>query len=58
MVKLLDAVSAEGVATVDQDARNALTNIVLETAELTDVEASRLVVQVHHVSTHIALGPF
>lgn len=33
MVKLVDAVSAQSVTTVDQDARNTLTHVVLLSAE-------------------------
>ena len=54
MVKLRDAVSAQCVPTVDQDARDALTNVVLEAAELADVKTTRLVVEVHLGCAHIA----
>ena len=40
MVQLLNAVRAEGVPAVDQDARDALSNIVLETAELANIQAA------------------
>ena len=44
VMQLRDAVRAEGVPTVDQDARNTLANVVLEPAELADVKTTRLVV--------------
>ena len=52
VVQLLDAVGAQGVAAVNQYARDALSHIVLQSAELTDVKAARLVVQVHQVDAH------
>ena len=54
MVQLLDAASAERVPTVHQDARDSLAHIVLHGTELADVQAARLVVQVHHSGTHLA----
>ena len=44
VVQLLDAVRAQSMAAVDQYARDALTHVVLECAELADVEAAGLVV--------------
>ena len=44
MMQLTDAVGAERVPAVYQDARNTLAHIVLEATELTDVEAARLVI--------------
>ena len=49
MVQLLDAVGAEGVAAMNKDTGDALANVVLEAAKLADVEAARLVVQVHDI---------
>eukprot|EP00354_Favella_ehrenbergii_P000882 CAMPEP_0170464500 /NCGR_PEP_ID=MMETSP0123-20130129/9204_1 /TAXON_ID=182087 /ORGANISM="Favella ehrenbergii, Strain Fehren 1" /LENGTH=247 /DNA_ID=CAMNT_0010730179 /DNA_START=573 /DNA_END=1314 /DNA_ORIENTATION=- len=55
MVQLLNAVRAEGVAAVDQDARDALAHVVLESAELTDVQPARLIIQIHQVDAHCLL---
>jgi len=44
VVELLDAVGAESVATVYQDARDSFSNVVLETTELANIQASGLVV--------------
>ena len=49
VVQLLNAVSAEGVTTVNKYARDSLTHVVLEGAELTDIKATRLVVEVHNL---------
>ena len=46
VVQVLNARSAQGVPAVHQDARDALTNVVPQAAELTDVQATRRVVQV------------
>ncbi len=46
VVQRLDARSAERVAAVHQDTGNPLAHIVLEPAELADVETPRVVVQV------------
>ena len=53
VVQLLDAGGAEGVAAVHEDARDALAHVVLESAELADIQAARLVVQIHDVSVHL-----
>lgn len=50
VVKLLNAVRAQSMAAVDQYAGDALTDIVLESTELTNVETTRLVVKVHEIS--------
>ena len=55
VVQLLDAVRAQGVAAVHQDAGNALTDVVLECAELANVKATRLVVQVHYLIIRVHL---
>jgi len=55
VVELLDATGAQCVATVDQDAGNALPHVVLHGTELADVQAARLVVQVHQSGTHLSL---
>ena len=44
MVQLLNAVGAECVPTVDQYARDALAHVILEGAELANVQAARLIV--------------
>ena len=44
VMQLLDAARAQSMAAVDQYARDALTHVVLECAELADVEAAGLVV--------------
>lgn len=49
MMQLTNAVCAQGVSTVDEYPRDALAHVVLESAELADVEASRLVIQLNHV---------
>jgi len=54
VVKLVDAVSAQSVTTVDQDARNTLTHVVLLSAELANVQSSRLIVQVHDARVHLS----
>ena len=51
-MKLMDAVRAQGVPAVDQDAWDALADVVLESAELADVKPARLIVQVHDVGVH------
>ena len=48
MVEVLDAGGTEGMPTVDQDARDALSHIVAEPAELADVQASGRVVKVQN----------
>ena len=50
VVQLLNTVRAQRMAAVDQYARNALAHIVLEGAELADVETAGLIVQVHKIS--------
>ena len=52
MVKLLNAVRAQSMAAVDQYARDAFTDVVLESTELANVETTRLVVKVHEISRH------
>ena len=49
VVQLLDAVRAQSVAAVNQDARDALSHVVLERAELANVKPAGLVVEVHQV---------
>lgn len=49
MVELLDAVGAKGVSAMDQNAWDALANVVLEAAKLADIKTTRLIVQVHYV---------
>ena len=49
MVQLLNTVGAKGMTAVDQYPGNALTHVVLEATELTDVKSARLVVQIHQV---------
>ena len=51
-MELLDAAGAKGVAAVHQDARDALAHIVLHPAELADVQAARLVIEVHQSGAH------
>ncbi len=53
VVQLLDAVRAESVSTVHQDAGDSLAHIVLEGAELTNVKSTGLVVEVHQGGTHL-----
>lgn len=48
-MKLLDATSAEGVAAVHKDPGDAFAHVVLEPAELADVETPRPIVQVHDI---------
>lgn len=43
-MQLLNAVGAQSVAAVDEDAWDALANVVLQRAKLADVEAARLIV--------------
>ena len=50
VVKLLNAVRAQSMAAVDQYARDALTDVVLESTELANVETTRLVVKVPEIS--------
>ena len=50
VVKLLNAVRAQSMAAVDQYARDAFTDVVLESTELANVETTRLVVKVHEIS--------
>ena len=49
MMEFADAVGTESVPTVNQDSGNALADVVFEAAELADVEATRLVVQLNNV---------
>ena len=49
VVQLLDAVRAQSVAAVDQNTGDSFTDVVLQSAELTDIQAARLVVQIHQV---------
>ena len=44
MMQLTDAVRAECVPAVHEDAGNTFAHIVLEATELTNVEATRLVI--------------
>jgi hypothetical protein len=46
MVEVLDARGAKGVATVDQDARDSLSHVVLAAAKLADIQLPRVIVQV------------
>ena len=50
VVKLLNAVRAQSMAAVDQYARDTLTDVVLESTELANVETTRLVVKVPEIS--------
>lgn len=47
MVQLLDAIGAQSVPAVDQDARDALPHIVLERAKLANIEPAGLIVEIH-----------
>ena len=47
MMKLLDAVSTQGVTTVNQNPRNSLSNIILQSTKLANVKSPRFVVEVH-----------
>ena len=49
MVKFTNAVGAKSVSAVNQDSGNTLSNVVLETTELANVEASWLVVQLDNI---------
>ena len=49
VMQLLDAVGAESVPAVHKYARDALSHVVLEPTELTDVQSARLVVKVHKI---------
>ena len=49
VMQLLDAIGAQGVATMNKDAGDSLAHVVLQSAELTDVKASGLIVQIHYV---------
>ena len=53
MVQLLDAARAESVATVNEYAWDAFTNVVLEPTERADVELAGLIVQIHDVDVHL-----
>ena len=52
VVQLLDAIRTESMPAVHKYARNAFPDVVLESAELADVELARLVVQIHDVNVH------
>lgn len=63
VVQLHDASSAESVPTMDKDPGDALANVVLERAELANVEATRLIVEIHdagwlrlHCGVHLSLN--
>ena len=56
MVQLLDAARAESVATVNEYAWDAFTNVVLESTERADVELAGLIVQIHDVDVHLSSG--
>jgi hypothetical protein len=58
VVQGLDARGAQSVATVDQDARDALSYIVAEAAKLANVKAARTVVQVEDLMGAGALHIF
>ncbi len=47
MVQSVTTVCAKSMATVHQNTRNALSNIILETTELADIKLARLIVQIH-----------
>ena len=49
IMKFGNTVGAEGVPTVNQDAWNALTYVVLVAAELADVKPSRFVIQLNNI---------
>ena len=53
VVQLVNAVSAQSVTTVNQDSRDALTHVILEAAELANVKAPRLIVQIHDICVHL-----
>ena len=56
VVQLLDAVRAESMSAVNQYAWDTFTNVVLERAELADIELTRLVIQIHDVNVHLQNG--
>ena len=49
MVQFADAIRTERVSTVNEDSGNSLSNVVLETTELANVEPSWLVVQLDDI---------
>ena len=53
VVELGDAAGAEGVAAVHKNTRNSLTNVVLHTAKLANVHATRFIIKLHDV--HLGL---
>jgi hypothetical protein len=55
VVQLRDAARAEGVPAVDQYAWNAFADVILEPAELANVESTRLIIKVHDVHVHLGL---
>ena len=54
MVQFTDAVGAQRVTTMNEDAGNALAHVVLEAAELADVETARLIVKLHDIHGGLA----
>ncbi len=54
VVQLLNAVRAQSMPAVDQDAGNPFAHVVLQAAELADVQAARLIVKIHQVDGHFA----
>ena len=55
MMKLLYAACAQGMTTVNKDARDPLSHVVLQSTELANVQLPRLVVKVHNIDIHFAL---
>ena len=53
MVQLLNAIRAERVSTMNQNAWNPLSNVILQATELADIESARLIVQVHQIDSHV-----
>ena len=55
VVQLLDATRAQSVPTVDKDARDSLSNVVLETTKCAYVQTTRLIVQIDQLTSTLAI---
>ena len=55
VMELLDAARAECVSTVDEYARDTLTNIILECTELAYVQPTRLIIQIDQITPTLAI---
>ena len=54
VVQLLNAIGTKCVSTMDQYARNTFTHVILHATELADIQLTRLIVEIHHIDSHVS----